>query len=145
MPKEKTVNVKANLSNAGEFKKQLQNALKASATIKTTVTGSTKTIGKVSVSEYAQGGWPNIGDLFIANEAGPELVGTIGGSTAVANNDDIVQGIQGGVERANAEQNELLRNIYSGVVKLLEKDLTISPSVALGQVVARSTALYGRA
>ena len=145
LPKEKTVNVKANLSNAGEFKKQLQNALKASATIKTTVTGSTKTIGKVSVSEYAQGGWPNIGDLFIANEAGPELVGTIGGSTAVANNDDIVQGIQGGVERANAEQNELLRNIYSGVVKLLEKDLTISPSVALGQVVARSTALYGRA
>ena len=145
LPKEKTVNVKANLSNAGEFKKQLQNALKASATIKTTVTGSTKTIGKVSVSEYAQGGWPNIGDLFIANEDGPELVGTIGGSTAVANNDDIVQGIQGGVERANSEQNELIRQQNSILMQLLNKELTISPSVGLGQVMARSAALYGRA
>ncbi len=141
----KTVDIKPKLTDVKAFKEQLQSALKASASIKSTVSGTTTTIGKVSMSEYAQGGWPNIGDLFIANEAGPELVGTIGGSTAVANNDDIVQGIQGGVERANAEQNELLRNIYSGVVKLLEKDLTISPSVALGQVVARSTALYGRA
>jgi hypothetical protein len=137
--------VKANLTNADEFKKQLQGALKASASIKTTVSGSTRTIGKVSMSEYAQGGWPNIGDLFIANEAGPELVGTIGGSTAVANNDDIVQGIQGGVERANAEQNELIRQQNSILMQLLNKDLTISPSVALGQVMARSATLYGRA
>lgn len=145
LTEEKTVKIKPELTDAKKFKEQLQSALKASATIKTTVSGTTQTIGKVSMSEYAQGGWPSVGELFIAEEAGPELVGTIGGSTAVANNDDIVQGIQGGVERANAEQNELLRNIYSGVVKLLEKDLTISPSVALGQVVARSTALYGRA
>ena len=97
------------------------------------------------MSEYAQGGWPELGQLFIANEAGPELVGTIGGNTAVANNDDIVQGIQGGVERANSEQNELLRQQNSILMQLLNKDLTISPSVGLGQVMARSAALYGRA
>ena len=142
---EKTVDVKPKLTDVKAFKEQLQNALKASASIKTTVSGSTKTIGRVSMSEYAQGGWPNIGDLFIANEAGPELVGTIGGSTAVANNDDIVQGIQGGVERANSEQNELIRQQNSILMQLLNKELTISPSVALGQVMARSTALYGRA
>ena len=141
----KTVDIKPKLTDAKAFKEQLQDALKASASIKTTVSGTTKTIGKVSMSEYAQGGWPNIGDLFIANEAGPELVGTIGGSTAVANNDDIVQGIQGGVERANAEQNELIRQQNSILMQLLNKDLTISPSVALGQVMARSAALYGRA
>ena len=141
----KTVKIKPELTDAKAFKEQLQKALKASASIKTTVAGSTKTIGKVSMSEYAQGGWPNIGDLFIANEAGPELVGTIGGNTAVANNDDIVQGIQGGVERANAEQNELLRQQNSILMQLLNKDLTISPSVGLGQVMARSAALYGRA
>lgn len=141
----KTVNITPKLTDAKAFKEQLQSALKASASIKTTVSGTTKTIGKVSMSEYAQGGWPNIGDLFIANEAGPELVGTIGGSTAVANNDDIVRGIQGGVERANSEQNELIRQQNSILMQLLNKDLTFSPSVALGQVVARSTALYGRA
>ena len=44
-------------------------------------------------SAYASGGFPDTGELFVAREAGPELVGTIGGKTAVANNDDIVAGI----------------------------------------------------
>lgn len=42
---------------------------------------------------FASGGFPDTGELFVAREAGPELVGTIGGKTAVANNDDIVAGI----------------------------------------------------
>ena len=40
--------------------------------------------------------------MFIAREAGPEMVGTIGGRTAVANNADIVAAIEGGVYRAMA-------------------------------------------
>ena len=44
-------------------------------------------------SAYASGGFPEQGELFIAREAGAEMVGTIGGKTAVANNDDIVAGI----------------------------------------------------
>ena len=141
----KTVSVTASLTNEAEFTKQLKGALSASASIKTTIGNTTSTIGKVSMSEYAQGGWPEVGELFISREAGPELVGTIGGSTAVANNDDIVQGIQGGVERANSEQNDLLRQQNSILMQLLNKDLTISPSVGLGQVMARSAVLYGRA
>ena len=38
--------------------------------------------------------------MFIAREAGPELVGSIGRKTAVANNDQIVSGIESGVYRA---------------------------------------------
>lgn len=38
--------------------------------------------------------------MFIAREAGPELVGTIGGRTAVANNDQIVSAVSSGVYRA---------------------------------------------
>ena len=38
-----------------------------------------------------------MGQMFIAREAGPELVGTIGGRTAVANNDQIVQSVAAGV------------------------------------------------
>ena len=42
----------------------------------------------------------NTGQMFIAREAGPELVGTIGGSTAVMNNDQIVSSVSDGVARA---------------------------------------------
>ena len=43
---------------------------------------------------------PRQGELFIAREDGPELVGSIGGRSAVANNDQIVEGIERGVYRA---------------------------------------------
>ena len=46
---------------------------------------------------WASGGFPPEGELFISREAGPEMVGTIGGRTAVANNDQIVEGIRAGV------------------------------------------------
>jgi phage-related protein len=46
---------------------------------------------------FASGGFPEVGQLFIAREAGAEMVGSIGGRTAVANNDQIVEGIYQGV------------------------------------------------
>lgn len=51
----------------------------------------------VSFKKFATGGYPTPGQLFVANEAGPEMVGTMGGRTAVANNDQIVAGIASGV------------------------------------------------
>ena len=56
--------------------------------------------GSHSSGNFAQGGFPDEGQMFIAREAGPELVGTIGGRTAVANNDQIVEGIRQGVFEA---------------------------------------------
>lgn len=50
---------------------------------------------------YATGGFPSVGELFVAREAGPEMVGTMGGRTTVANNDQIVEGIKRGVYEAN--------------------------------------------
>lgn len=52
------------------------------------------------VPTYAQGGFPTEGQMFIAREAGPELVGNIGGRTAVANNEQIVSAISQGVYQA---------------------------------------------
>lgn len=52
--------------------------------------------------QFASGGFPSEGELFLAREAGPEMVGTIGGRTAVANNADIVAAIEGGVYNAMA-------------------------------------------
>ena len=55
------------------------------------------------VQAYGAGGLPgNTGQMFIAREAGPELVGTIGNSTAVVNNDQIVASVSSGVARAVA-------------------------------------------
>lgn len=49
---------------------------------------------------FARGGFPESGQMFVAREAGPELVGRIGRRTAVANNDQIVQGIASAVRSA---------------------------------------------
>lgn len=145
-PKSVTVKATIDVVNAAALKKALQDALTASAKI--TVNGKSAGSFKVNannVSTMASGGIIDSGQLFIAREAGPEMVGTMGGSTAVANNDQIVQGIQAGVAQANSEQNELLRQQNSILMRLLNKDLTISPSVALGQVMARSADMYARA
>ncbi len=48
----------------------------------------------------ASGGFPSMGQMFIAREAGPELVGTIGGRNAVVNNNQIVESVSAGVYRA---------------------------------------------
>ena len=53
-----------------------------------------------SVRKFASGGFPGIGQLFIAREAGAEMVGTIGNRTAVANNDQIVEAVASGVYNA---------------------------------------------
>lgn len=52
------------------------------------------------ITRYAAGGTPMSGQMFIAREAGPEMVGTLNGSTAVVNNDQIVNSIADGVYRA---------------------------------------------
>ena len=55
------------------------------------------------VQRYASGGLiGTTGQMFIAREAGPELVGTIGGDTAIMNNDQIVSSVSAGVARAVA-------------------------------------------
>ena len=52
------------------------------------------------VTAYAGGGSPASGQFFMAREAGPELVGTIGRHTAVMNNNQIVSSVSDGVYSA---------------------------------------------
>lgn len=71
-----------------------------------------RTAKKAGGGIYTGGMWHNIahyavgtenapaGQLFIAREAGPELVGTIAGHTSVMNNDQIVASVSDGVARA---------------------------------------------
>lgn len=97
---------------------------------------------------YATGGYPKSGELFWARENGtPEMVGKMGGNTAVANNDQIVSGIASGVSSANAESNALLREQNELLRRLLQKEFTaeVTPSAELGRVVARSSRMYEKA
>lgn len=81
------------------------------------------TSGSVSLKlrAFAQGGFPDIGQMFIAREAGAELVGNIGGRTAVMNNDQIVESVSDGVARANDVQNVLLRELIRIGKELVDK------------------------
>lgn len=63
-----------------------------------------------TIPRLADGGFVSAGQMFIAREAGPELVGSIGGRTAVANNSQIVEGIASGVRSAN---DELITAVYA--------------------------------
>lgn len=57
------------------------------------------------ITAYAGGGLPPVGQMFVAREAGPELVGKIGSHTAVMNNDQIVGSVSDGVYRAMINAN----------------------------------------
>ena len=83
--------------------------------------GSLVNLGK-KIFGFASGGFPDAGQLFIAREAGAEMVGSLGGHTAVANNDQIVEGIREGVEAAMERQNQLLRRQNELLQALLEKE-----------------------
>ena len=120
----KTLKAKATISNAynafvsafntmqTNFNNHPLTAFVKTQTVKTTNLAKTyqrKATGGVykngqwhDVTEFAAGGSPMSGQMFIAREAGPELVGTIGGNTAVLNNDQIVSSVANGVAQAVA-------------------------------------------
>ena len=62
-------------------------------------------ISSLGILGYADGGFPDYGDLFIANERGPELVGTIGNRTAVANLSSIEIAIYNAVRSAMSDSS----------------------------------------
>lgn len=107
---EATENMKQKISEASETAAQKVEAIfKKRYSMGFTLTVKLKEVdisglgpATMTYESYANGGFPTAGSLFIANEAGPEMVGTIGGSTAVATNDDIVSAVSQGVASAVA-------------------------------------------
>lgn len=72
---------------------------------------------------FEDGGFPNEGQLFIAREAGAEMVGAMGRRTAVANNDQIIEGISAGVSVAN---DGVIAAIYALLNVVEEKDFSVN-------------------
>nr|DAH70912.1 MAG TPA: minor tail protein [Caudoviricetes sp.] len=90
------------------------------------------------IQTFASGGFPEHGQMFIANENGPELIGQIGTRTAVVNNDQIVSGI---AEANNGVINAVMA-IGQAIVKAINDQET---SVQLdGKVVSRALYSYNQ-
>lgn len=95
-------------------------------------------IAEVTIPKLADGGFVDEGQLFIAREAGAEMVGAIGRKTAVANNDQIVEGITAGVTVAN---DGVIAAIYALLNAVEDKDMSISIG---DDVIGRSYDRYNR-
>lgn len=99
---------------------------------------------------YATGGFPDHGEMFIAREAGPELVGRIGNRTAVANNDQIVQGITYSVSNANGQVVNALYAVASQIVRAVESsggDVYIGERMVTREITKtqnRQNRMYGK-
>lgn len=101
-------------------------------------------IGAVSLPRLADGGFPTTGSMFIAGEAGPELVGSFGShNNAVVNEAQLVQAFQS----ATATQTKLLSQQNSLLQAILEKSgtVTFAPSASAGRVFSQSINMYSRA
>ena len=69
---------------------------------------------KLGIGAYADGGFPEFGELFLARESGNELVGRIGNKSAVMNNDQLITSVARGVRDAMLESGggeQMLHNV----------------------------------
>lgn len=88
------------------------------------------------IPTFADGGFPTEGQMFIANEAGPEMVGTMNGRSAVASNDQIVAGIKQAVIEGFMEVIMATRNSESdadnGDIVLQVDSMELARAVKVG-------------
>lgn len=83
-------------------------------------------LGRIDISGYELGGFPKQYSLFMAGEHGTaEMLGTIGGKTAVAGGEEIT-GIREAVIQSSNEEVQLLREQNELLRMLLEKDMSVN-------------------
>ena len=135
------VNVTANIETAQG--KIINTAASGAIKIQDTLTSAAKKLGWYGSGAYDI---PN-GQIFVAGEDGPELIGTMNGNTTVANQGQIIEGIAAGVAASNEEQNVLLREQNNLLRQILQKDTSVrlGASSALGRTVRKSLDMYNMA
>ena len=102
------------------------------------VTVDMRQFGNISgIRTYANGGFVDEGQLFIAREAGAEMVGGIGRRTAVANNDQIVEGITYGVREANDDVVTAIYAVAQQIITAMREQGGNSGNFDLGRYIAQ--------
>ena len=94
-------------------------------------------IPTVSLPRLADGGFVDEGQLFIAREAGAEMVGSIGRRTAVANNDQIVEGITYGVREANDDVVTAIYAVAQQIITAMREQGGNNGNFDLGRYIAQ--------
>ena len=95
-----------------------------------------------TITAYAEGGFPDRGEMFVANENGAEYIGAIGNRTAVANNDQIVKGITYGVASGNDPVVAAIYGMAAQIVSAIEEN---SGNITIGdEVIGRAAKRYDR-
>lgn len=83
-------------------------------------------LGRIDVSGFELGGFPKEYSLFMAGEHGTaEMLGTVGGKTAVAGGAEIT-GISDTIRETSSEEMQLLREQNELLRMLLEKDMSVN-------------------
>ena len=101
-----------NLSKkVGDFAGKVKDTLKSFADLQSKAKQGVDHAG-LGTHTFAEGGFPESGSVFVAGEAGAELVGTINGKTAVANTEEITEAIE-----------EAVGSAMDKVVAMMEKAL----------------------
>ena len=127
-----------------ETKTPVEGVIKSTQTAETKNTSVHKPSKPIAVAKAGGAYGIDRGDIFIANEAGAELVGSINGKTSVANQEQIIEGIQRGVAEANESQNALLRQQNELLRGILAKETNVNfgASAAFGRTVRQSLDMY---
>lgn len=103
------------------------------------------------IQSYASGGSPFGGQIFRARENGnPELVGTLHGSTAVMNNDQIVASVSSGVAKAIAgirfqmtggggtDTEQMMYSAFSRALAENNEEITLDGDVVYNKMLSRN-------
>lgn len=86
------------------------------------------------IPHFAEGGYPETGQLFMARENGiTEMVGAIGNRVAVANNDQIISGIKQGVYEAVMEAMMAVMGQDEGVPEVIHTSVELDGKVLVEQ------------
>lgn len=86
------------------------------------------------IPHFAEGGYPETGQLFMARENGiTEMVGAIGNRAAVANNDQIIAGIKQGVYEAVMEAMMAVMGQDEGAPEVIHTSVELDGKVLVEQ------------
>ena len=90
----------------------------------------TISLPRLDLSEYAKGGTPATGSLFLAGERGAELISSNRSGTTVTNRDQLAESVEAG----NAESNDLLRQGVALLQQLVAKDTTVVNEITTNSI-----------
>ena len=112
-------------------------------TIQKSVTKALHLTGWPNLKFFKYGGYPDMGDLFVANEAGPELVGTVNGKSAVASNNEIT-GIRDAIYDSSQQELAMLRRQNDLLMQIVQKEFGITDSEIFNSVKKSNRQYYNQ-